>query len=122
MFDTFYGRYLIYYIIMTSNLSFHNFLQTFSCTQLKIETTGKKHFYEEKLLEASIFLNFILLFFMCQVKTTLHQVCFALKKYKSNFLKREFQWFPSSPTNLTSKKASLSMVKFPYSLTCLKLI
>ena len=44
-FDTFYGRYLIYYIIVTPNLSFHDFLQTFSCTQLKMLTSGKKPVY-----------------------------------------------------------------------------
>ena len=58
-FDTFYGRYLIYYIIVTPNLSFHDFLQTFSCTQLKMLTSGKKPVY---------LFNFILLFFYFGLK------------------------------------------------------
>ena len=93
MFDILYDRYLIYYIIMTSHLSFHDFLQTFSCAQLKIQVMKK----------ASIFLNFILLFYRCQVKITLRQVCFILNKYKSSFLKGEFQW-PTIPNLFNFKK------------------
>ena len=44
--------------------------------------------------KASIFFNFILLFYRFQVKTILLQVFFTLNKYKSNFLKGEFQWLP----------------------------
>ena len=84
MFDTFYGRYLIYYIIMTSNLSFDDFLETFLCPVKNVNVRRK----------ASMFFNFILLFYRFQVKTTLRQVCFTLNKYKSNFLKGEFQWLP----------------------------
>ena len=59
-----------------------------------------------------------LLFYRYLVKTTLRQVCFTLNKYKSNFLKGEFQWLPHPSTYLTSRKASLYKVKFPNSLTC----
>ena len=93
MFDTFYGRYLIYYIIMTSNLSFHDFLQTF-LYPVKNASVRKK---------ANIFLNFIVLFYRCLVKTTLLQVFFTLNKYKSNFLKGEFQWLPH-PQKFNLKK------------------
>ena len=66
---------------MISNLSFHDFLQTF-LYPVKNPNEKKK---------ASIFFNFILLSYRFQVKTTLHQVCFTLNKYNSKFLKGEFQ-------------------------------
>ena len=49
MIDTFSDRYLINYIIMTSNLSFHDFLQTFSCTQLKMLTLILSYFIDFRL-------------------------------------------------------------------------
>ena len=66
---------------MTLNLHFLNFL----LYTVKNANARKK---------ASAFLNYILLFYRFQVKTTLRQVCFTLNKYKSNFLKGEFQWLP----------------------------
>ena len=45
MLESYFGRYLIYYVIMTLNLSFHNFLPTFYCTHLKILMSGKKPAY-----------------------------------------------------------------------------
>ena len=69
---------------MTSNLSFDDFLETFLYPVKNVNVRRK----------ASMFFNFILLFYRFQVKTTLCQVCFTLNKYKSNFLKVEFQWLP----------------------------
>ena len=45
MYYTFYGRNIIYYVITISNLSFHDFLPTFYCTQLKMLMVGKKSAY-----------------------------------------------------------------------------
>ena len=51
-------------------------------------------------------------------KTTLRQVCLKLNKYEKN-KKEEFQCPSLPPTNLTSEKAGLCMVKFSDSLKCL---
>ena len=42
MFDTSYGWYFIYCIIMTANISFHDFLPTLCCTQQNMLMSAKK--------------------------------------------------------------------------------
>ena len=58
MYYTFYGRNIIYYVITISNLSFHDFLPTFYCTQLKMLTVGKKSAYFQILSLFYKFTNF----------------------------------------------------------------
>ena len=80
MFDTFSDRYLINYIIMTSNLSFHDFLQTFSCTQLKMLTSGKKPVYF--LILSCYFIDFRLKL-LC-AKFALHWTNMKVISWKEN--------------------------------------
>ena len=82
---------------MTSKLRFHDFLLTFYCAQLKILMSAKNLAY---------FWIFSCYFIGIWLKLLFAKFALHWTNIKVNFLKAKIPIAPSSPTYLTSKKAS----------------